>query len=120
MSANEKHSGGGGNSKIAKNMGKGCAKKFVERGKSMVCNEKNLVENVEGIESNKEVHAKKETKKRNFDNIAEKIPYDSSVHTLNPQGKLSSKTRYKKRDKRTDKKKKGLKKNTTTVNSTMT
>ena len=105
MSANEKHSGGGRKSKIAKNMGKGCAKKIIERGKSIVCNEKNLADDVDSIESNKEVHTKKETKKRNFDNIAEKVPYNSSVHTLNPHGKLSSKTRYKKRDKRTDKKK---------------
>ena len=76
----------------------------------MVCNENNLSDGADVIKDNVEVHAKKETKKRNFDNIAEKVTYDSSVHNLIPKEKFPSKTRYKKRDKRTDKKKKGVKK----------
>ena len=72
------------------------AKKIVEQGETMAYNERNIADDADIIKDNKEVHAKKETMKRKVDIIAKKVKYDLSVHTLNPNEEISSKTRYKK------------------------
>ena len=112
MSANEKHSGGGGGgkSKIAKNMGKGCAKKFVERGKSMVCKEKNLADDVDSIESNKEVHAKKKRRKETLIILLKRFPTIHQFILLIPMENYRPKRVIKKETNKQIKKKKGIKK----------